>query len=72
MGSLYIMIETQQIIIYSKRSVFMENDTKRLNIVISANIHRDLKVAAAKSGKTLQNFVSEAITEKLKKEREKY
>ena len=50
----------------------MENDTKRLNIVISANIHRDLKVAAAKSGKTLQNFVSEAITEKLKKEREKY
>ncbi len=55
----------------SKGSIFMENETKRLNIVISASIHRDLKVEAAKSGKTLQDFVSEAITEKLEKVREK-
>lgn len=55
----------------SRGSIFMENETKRLNIIISASIHRDLKVEAARSGKTLQDFVSEAITEKLEKVREK-
>ena len=49
----------------------MNNDKKRLNIVISASLHRDLKVEAARSGKTLQDFVSEAITEKIEKERDK-
>lgn len=49
----------------------MENGTKRLNIVISENRHRELKMEAARSGKTLQSFVEEAIVEKIKKERDK-
>lgn len=49
----------------------MDSDKKRLNIVINSDIHRDLKVEAARCGKTLQDFVSEAITEKIEKERNK-
>ena len=46
----------------------MTDDTKRLNVVISAELHRDLKVEAAKSGITLAQFVAEAIAEKIKRQ----
>ena len=47
----------------------MTDDTKRLNIVISTKLHRDLKVEAAKSGITLAQFVAEAIAEKIEKQK---
>ncbi len=49
----------------------MADDTKRLNVVISSELHRDLKVAVAKDGITIAQFVAEAISEKLKKEKDK-
>lgn len=53
---------------YIKERCRMSENMKRLNIVISADLHRDLKVSAALNGVTLQQFVSEAIAEKIKKE----
>lgn len=47
----------------------MADDTKRLNVVISTELHRDLKVEAAKSGITLAQFVAEAIAEKIQKQK---
>lgn len=47
----------------------MADDTKRLNVVISADLHRDLKVAVAKNGITIAQFVADAIREKLEKEK---
>lgn len=47
----------------------MTEDTKRLNIVISGELHRELKIEAARLGITLQQFVSEAITEKIKQQK---
>lgn len=49
----------------------MSDDTKRLNVVISADLHRELKVEAAKKGTTIGVFVAEAIAEKIEKERGK-
>lgn len=49
----------------------MADDTKRLNVVISSDLHRALKVAVAKDGITIAQFVTEAISEKLKKEKDK-
>ena len=46
----------------------MSDDTKRLNVVISTDLHRELKVEAAKKGTTIGAFVAEAIAEKIKKE----
>ena len=46
----------------------MSEDTKRLNIVVSNDLHKNLKVTAAMMGITLQQFVSEAIAEKIKKD----
>lgn len=46
----------------------MVDDVKRLNVVISSDLHRDLKIAVAKEGITIAQFVTEAINEKLKKE----
>lgn len=43
----------------------MAEDTKRLNVVISTELHRDLKVEAAKTGTTIAQFVAEAIAEKI-------
>ena len=45
----------------------MSDDTKRLNVVISTDLHRDLKVEVAKRGTTIAQFVAEAIAEKIKK-----
>lgn len=47
----------------------MTEDTKRLNVVISADLHRDLKVEVAKKGSTIGQFVAEAIAEKINRER---
>ena len=47
----------------------MADDTKRLNVVISTELHRDLKVEAAKNGITLAQFVAEAIAEKIKRQK---
>ena len=47
----------------------MADDTKRLNVVISTELHRDLKVEAAKSGITLAQFVAEAIAEKIQRQK---
>lgn len=46
----------------------MSDDTKRLNVVISTDLHRDLKVEVAKRGITIAQFVAEAIADKIKKE----
>ena len=48
-----------------------DENTKRLNVVISTDLHRDLKVAVAKKGTTIAQFVVEAIAEKLEKEDKK-
>ena len=40
---------------------------KRLNIDLSTDIHRNAKAVAALGGKTLKDFIKEAILEKLKK-----
>lgn len=48
----------------------MEN-TKRINIAIAEETHKDLKIIAASQGKTLAQVVNEAIVEKLKKEKTK-
>lgn len=47
----------------------MTDDTKRLNVVISTELHRDLKVEVAKSGTTIALFVAEAIAEKIEKQK---
>lgn len=47
----------------------MADDTKRLNVVISSELHRDLKVEVAKNGMTIAQFVAEAIAEKIQKEK---
>lgn len=48
----------------------MADDTKRLNVVISADLHRRLKVEVAKAGITIGQFVAEAIEEKIKNQKE--
>lgn len=48
----------------------MTEDTKRLNVVISADLHRNLKIEVAKQGTTIGQFVAEAISEKINREKE--
>lgn len=47
----------------------MTDDTKRLNIVINTELHRNLKIEAARAGVTLTQFVIEAITEKIERQK---
>ena len=47
----------------------MAEETKRLNVVISTELHRELKVEAAKSGTTIAQFVADAIAQKVESER---
>ena len=49
----------------------MADETKRLNVVISTDLHRELKVEAAKSGKTIAQFVAEAIAQKVESDKAK-
>lgn len=44
----------------------MSNSNKRLNIAIDAELHKKLKVAAAKNGTTIVAIVSDGINKKLK------
>ncbi len=47
----------------------MQEGTKRLNVIINNDLHRDLKVEVAKRGITIANFVAEAIKEKIEREK---
>ncbi|MFA9423390.1 MAG: plasmid partition protein ParG [Sedimentibacter sp.] len=47
----------------------MEYKQKRLNIAIDADLHTELKVAVAKKGITIVQFVVEAIREKIDREK---
>lgn len=51
-----------------KGAMKVEDNTKRLNVVISADLHKDLKVEVAKQGMTIGQFVADAIREKIEKE----
>lgn len=66
---IYNDIESIKVPFCIKECGIMSEEMKRLNIVIHPDLHRDLKVAAALSGITLQQFVSEAIAEKIERER---
>lgn len=47
----------------------MQEGTKRLNVVISNELHRDLKVEVAKQGITIAQFVADAIKERIEKQK---
>lgn len=49
----------------------MADGTKRLNIVVSEELHRQLKICAFENGVTLASFVAEAIAEKIEREKKK-
>ncbi len=59
----------KDILILKRSELNMAEDTKRLNIVISTELHRDLKVEAAKNDITIAQFVAEAIAEKIQKQK---
>ncbi len=46
-------------------------DTKRLNVPIDADLHRQIKVKVAENGITVAQFVRDALTEKLERENKK-
>lgn len=46
----------------------MSEDIKRLNVPIPVSLHTELKVTATIQGKTLAQWVIEAIQDKLQKE----
>ena len=46
-------------------------DTKRLNIPIEAELHKQLKVKVAEKGETVAQFVRDAIAEKIERENAK-
>lgn len=46
----------------------MPEEIKRLNVPIPASLHTELKVTATVQGKTLAQWVLEAVQEKLEKE----
>lgn len=48
----------------------MADEQKRLGVLIDAELHKELKIAAAKAGVTLAAFVTDALKDKLKKEEE--
>lgn len=48
----------------------MADEVKRLNAIIPAELHTSVKVAATLSGITLNQFVIEALQEKLNKDKE--
>ena len=47
----------------------MVDNTKRLNIVVSADLHKEMKVEVAKAGTTIGRFVATAIAEKIAKQK---
>ncbi len=63
----YILI--QEIIIIQKGGFLMSEDIKRLNAVIPLELHTEIKVQASKQGKTIAQWLLEAIKDKLEKEK---
>ena len=56
------------IVFAQKESLNMaDNEKKRLNIAIDAELHRQLKMTAAENGTTIVELVSDSIREKLEK-----
>lgn len=49
----------------------MSENIKRLNVSIPTSLHTELKIRAAIQGKTLAQWVIEAIQDKLQKEEDK-
>lgn len=47
----------------------MREGTKRLNVIISNDLHRNLKVEVAKQEITIAQFVTEAIKEKIERQK---
>lgn len=50
-------------------NVIMSDNTKRLNVVISTDLHRNLKIEVAKQETTIAQFVAEAIAEKINRQK---
>lgn len=48
----------------------MKENTKRLNVIISTELHRNLKIEVAKNSTTIGQFVAEAIKEKIERQKE--
>ena len=46
-----------------------EADTKRLNIVVGAELRKELKVETAKAETTIGQFVADAIAEKIARQK---
>lgn len=42
--------------------------TKRINIAIDGNLHRDLKIAAAVTDMSIKEYVAKALREKMKRD----
>lgn len=58
-----------EIVESQKGVLYMQEGTKRLNVIISNELHRSLKVEVAKQGITIAQFVAEAITEKIERQK---
>lgn len=41
---------------------------KRINIAIDGNLHRDLKIAAAVTDKSIKDYVADALKEKMQRD----
>lgn len=46
----------------------MTESQKRLNVVISNELHRNLKIEVAKNSTTIAQYVADAIAEKIKRD----
>lgn len=46
----------------------MEQGTKRMNIVVSDELHRLMKIEVAKQSTTIGKYVAEAIKEKIERD----
>lgn len=48
----------------------MAEKKKRLNVQVSDELHTELKIASARKGKTITDYVTDAIKEKIDKDNE--
>lgn len=46
-------------------------ETKRLNIQITGELHKEMKVAAAQEGITISQYVAEAIADRVERDKQK-
>ena len=56
------MAQTERLLAYGEA-------LKRLNVSVNEDLHRELKMAVAAQGVTIGQFVTEAIKEKIEKDR---